>query len=169
MRTSRQPPFEQVSVPEARRLYRVQADMLGGPIVPIAAVSDHVGEVRRGRSRYASNRPRQRRRPMRPALVYYHGGGWVIGGIETHDRVCRQIADRAGCAVVSVEYRLAPSIPPPPGPRMPSQPCHGFTPSSHPRPRPGPLAVGGDSAGGSLSAVSRRQPGMRGSPCAARS
>jgi len=43
-----------------------------------------------------------------PALVYYHGGGWVIGNIETHDVLCRQISQASGCAVFSVDYRLAP-------------------------------------------------------------
>ena len=43
-----------------------------------------------------------------PALVYYHGGGWVIGDIDTHDVLCRQLCQASGCAVFSVDYRLAP-------------------------------------------------------------
>ena len=43
-----------------------------------------------------------------PALVYYHGGGWVIGGLDTHDPTCRALANAAGTTVVSVDYRLAP-------------------------------------------------------------
>src|SRR5690242_10653132 len=43
-----------------------------------------------------------------PALVYYHGGGWVIGTNETLDATCRALANRAGCVVVSVDYHLAP-------------------------------------------------------------
>jgi hypothetical protein len=43
-----------------------------------------------------------------PALVYFHGGGWVIGNIETHDVLCRQLCQASGCAVFSVDYRLAP-------------------------------------------------------------
>ena len=41
-------------------------------------------------------------------LVFYHGGGWVIGDLETHDRECRVLCRDAGCVVVSVDYRLAP-------------------------------------------------------------
>ncbi|HYL99432.1 MAG TPA: alpha/beta hydrolase [Blastocatellia bacterium] len=43
-----------------------------------------------------------------PALVFFHGGGWVIGAIETHEGLCKSLASRAGCAVISVDYRLAP-------------------------------------------------------------
>src|SRR6266446_8689169 len=43
-----------------------------------------------------------------PALVFYHGGGWVIGDLYTHDGICRSITNAAGCVVASVDYRLAP-------------------------------------------------------------
>ena len=43
-----------------------------------------------------------------PVLVFFHGGGWVVGDIESHDTCCRHLANRAECAVVSVDYRLAP-------------------------------------------------------------
>src|SRR5262245_5690231 len=44
----------------------------------------------------------------KPTIVYYHGGGWVIGSIETHDDTCRGLADAVDALVVSVDYRLAP-------------------------------------------------------------
>ena len=43
-----------------------------------------------------------------PVLVYYHGGGWVIGDLDTHDVLCRQLSNLSGCAVIAVDYRLAP-------------------------------------------------------------
>jgi acetyl esterase len=46
-----------------------------------------------------------------PLVVYLHGGGWTIGSIETHDRACRGSAEGSGCAVLSVDYRLAPEYP----------------------------------------------------------
>ena len=46
-----------------------------------------------------------------PALVYYHGGGWVIGDLDTHDACCRRLAKQAGARVLSVDYRLAPENP----------------------------------------------------------
>ena len=46
-----------------------------------------------------------------PIVAYLHGGGWVFMGIETHDRICRRLANASGALVVSVEYRLAPEHP----------------------------------------------------------
>jgi acetyl esterase len=89
-----------------------------------------------------------------PALVYYHGGGWVIGDLDTHDVVCRQLSNGARCAVFSVEYRLAPEA------RFPAavDDCvaatryiAGHAAELHVDPKR--IAVGGDSAGGNLAAV----------------
>jgi acetyl esterase len=102
------------------------------------------------------------------AIVYYHGGGWVIGGIDTHDPTCRALANAAGTTVVSVDYRLAPEHKYPAA----AEDCYaalrwiaeygrelGVDPSR--------LAVAGDSAGGNLAAVTallareRRGPALR--------
>jgi acetyl esterase len=89
-----------------------------------------------------------------PVLVYYHGGGWTIGDLDTHDTLCRQVANGSGCAVVSVDYRMGPEH------RFPAAVddalaalrwVHAQAPAL--QLDPGRIAVGGDSAGGNLAAV----------------
>jgi acetyl esterase len=93
-----------------------------------------------------------------PVFVYAHGGGWCYGSIETVDRFCRRVADRSGCAVLSVGYRLAPEHVFPAaledletvlGYVRREAPGLGVDPSR--------LAVGGDSAGGQLATVAARR------------
>lgn len=45
-----------------------------------------------------------------PVVVYFHGGGWVLGNVESHDSTCRRLANQSGCSVISVDYRLAPEF-----------------------------------------------------------
>lgn len=87
-------------------------------------------------------------------IVWFHGGGWVVGSVDGSDRTCRSLANASGCAVVSVEYRLAPEHPFPAAPDdcfaalrgvVASAAALGIDPSR--------IAVGGDSAGGNLAAV----------------
>jgi acetyl esterase len=93
-----------------------------------------------------------------PVFVYVHGGGWAYGSIETVDRMCRRIADRSGCAVLSVGYRLAPEH------VYPAALDDVETVLRYVRREgaglgvdPSRLAIGGDSAGGLLATVAARR------------
>jgi acetyl esterase len=100
-----------------------------------------------------------------PILVFFHGGGWVICDLDTHDPICRSLTNGAGCAVVSVDYRLAPEH------KFPAAPedCYAATQwaAAHAAEIDGDaarLAVGGDSAGGNLAAVVAQMARDRGGP-----
>ena len=79
-----------------------------------------------------------------PVTVYYHGGGWVIGSVETHDAECRALANRTMTVVVSVDYRLAPEHPYPAAPDdCYAAVCHVVARADELRVDPGRLAVAG--------------------------
>ncbi|MCI4360586.1 MAG: alpha/beta hydrolase, partial [Thermoplasmata archaeon] len=94
--------------------------------------------------------------PPFPVVVYYHGGGWVFGDLDTHDSLCREIGNRSACAVVSVGYRRSPEHKYP----EPLEDCYGAVqwvadPGTAVRLQidPGKIAVAGDSVGGNMAAV----------------
>ena len=89
-----------------------------------------------------------------PVLVYYHGGGWTIGDLESHDTLCRELANGSGCAVVAVDYRMGPEH------RFPAAVDDSLAATRWVHANAASLqldasrmAVGGDSAGGNLAAV----------------
>lgn len=89
-----------------------------------------------------------------PVVVFFHGGGWVLGDLEGHDLLCRLLARESGCAVVSVDYRLAPEFPFP----TPLEDCYAATQwiaanAARLNLDASRLAVAGDSAGGNLAAA----------------
>lgn len=89
----------------------------------------------------------------RPVIMYLHGGGWVLGSLDSHDAVCRQLALGSGCTVVSVDYRLAPEHPFPAAVLDAISAFRWLRDNPQPEDFPGVVAVMGDSAGGNLSAV----------------
>jgi acetyl esterase len=134
------PSYAEMGPREARRLNEEGAAALAGP-----------GEDLQVRDTGIAGVPVRLYEPPgaaeAPVLVYFHGGGWVLGSVRTHDRPCRALCARVGCRVVSVEYRLAPEH------RFPAavEDCWAVTASLLAGRQP--VAVGGDSAGGNLAAV----------------
>ena len=107
-------------------------------------------------------------RPENPdgaALMYFHGGGWVVGSLESHDETCRELCSRAGITVISVDYRLAPET------IYPGAVDDCFAATAYIAEHasdfgidPQRIAVGGDSAGGNLAAAVALQARDSGGP-----
>lgn len=160
IRRANRPPLHSLAPQQARAAYAAAAEVLDLPRAPLPVVQDFElpgGDgLPRAARLYASGAT------PRPTLLYLHGGGFVIGSLDTHDSLCRQLALRSGWSVVALDYRLAPENPFPAavddtwaalralaaGTGLAGLVGHRGASA------PGlPLAVGGDSAGGTLAAV----------------
>jgi len=156
------PPLHTMSVPDARAALAEMAALQGEPAA-VARVEDRripgpQGAIPVRLYTPAGNAPF-------PALVYYHGGGWVLGSIESHDGVCRTLANAAGCAVVSVDYRLAPEHKFPAAAEDAYAALQWVATNAHDMDvDPARIAIGGDSAGGNLTAVVALMARDRGGP-----
>ena len=140
------PPYHTVCAPVARRIYRDTRAVLAGKAPELPEVRLLATE------QFALRVYRPVKDETLPALVYFHGGGWTIGDIDTHDALCRQLALGARCAVISVDYRLAPEYPFPAA----VDDCFAATryvADNAAKLKIGAIAVGGDSAGGNLAAT----------------
>jgi len=151
--TPESPPVSEV--PRVRADMEALASALGGDRGRAVEREDRRIDGRRGSIRVRVYRPDGSDLPL---LVYYHGGGWVIGSIESHDGLCGQLAMDARCIVVSVDYRMGPEHPFPAA--VDDALDAFFWVRDHARELrgdPARVAVGGDSAGGNLSAVVSQQ------------
>lgn len=155
-------PIDTLSVPEARA-FMDSMRALQGPPTPLPAVRDLGIAGASGTIPARLYRPRED--GTLPLLVYFHGGGWVIGDLEGYDNVCRDLAAKAGCAILSIDYRLAPEH------RFPAAADDCFAATAWTRANatglgidPARIAVGGDSAGGNLAAVVSLMSRDRGGP-----
>lgn len=144
------PPVTELEPAEVRLAAEATAADLFGPTDAVGAVID---QALPGPVRIRVYRPAGGARGL-PALVYFHGGGWVAGSLDTHDGVCRALCARTPCAVVSVDYRLAPEH------RFPAAVEDAWAATAWVAEHAGSIggdasriAVGGDSAGGTLAAV----------------
>jgi acetyl esterase len=149
------PPTHTLSVADARRFYRDRRSVTQPAPPDVASVRELSADGPHGAIPLRLYRPIGSDAAAElPVLVYYHGGGWVIGDLETHDTLCRELANGAGCAVVAVDYRLGPEN------RFPAAVDDCIAATRWVRTNatelgvdPACLAVGGDSAGGNLAAV----------------
>ncbi len=148
-------PFEALTPEQARAAYAAGWDVLQPTAEEVASVRDTTVagplgalalRIYRGIGTDAGD--------LLPCMVFLHGGGWVIGNLESHDRLCRRLANRGRICVVAVDYRLAPEH------RFPAalDDCAAALQWVHDNQQalgiaPGRIGIGGDSAGGNLAAV----------------
>jgi acetyl esterase len=156
------PPLHELSVEQARQVI-VELFATQDEPDPVGTVEDRMIPGADGEMPVRIYTP-QGQGPF-PVLVYFHGGGWVIGNREAYDPTCRALTNAAGCLVVSVEYRLAPEH------KFPAAPedCYAAVQwvAAHAAAMRGDaarLAIGGDSAGGNLTAVVAHMARDRGGP-----
>lgn len=149
-------PFHAMTPAEARAAYETSATILDLPPTPVAEVETLRIPVRDGaaiEARLYRPRPASWFDPA-PALVFFHGGGFTVGSLDTHDALARVLAARADCVVCAVAYRLAPEH------KFPTASDDAFDAlawvAAHAAALgldEGRIAVGGDSSGGTLAAV----------------
>lgn len=149
------PPLNELSPPAAREQTSALRDLIG-PGPEVAAVKDiriptSSGEI--GARVYTPEDPAA-------TIVWVHGGGWVICDLESHDPMCRLLANSSGCRVISLDYRLAPEHPFP-APLEDSWDALLGVARKH---SDQPLIIGGDSAGGNIAAVCAVRARDRGGP-----
>ena len=150
------PAYEALTAPEARAYYS-QARFATNPEPPeLARAAELSIPAPHGvipARLYEPKKPR-RHDGLAPALVFFHGGGWVIGDLDSHDVVCRQLADAGALIVISVDYRLAPEH------KFPAATDDAIAATQWIAANArelgidaSRLSIGGDSAGGNLTAV----------------
>ena len=150
------PPYHEVPPAVARRLYRDTRGALTPDPPAVESVQLLLASAPAGPVPVRAYRPKGAGKDeILPALIYFHGGGWVIGDLDTHDVVCRTLANGARCAVFSVEYRKAPEAPFPAAVEDCFASLNFISKNSNSlKINSTQLAVGGDSAGGNLATVS---------------
>lgn len=148
------PPLESLPPPVARQIYRDLAAGLGLPTPAIASASDRVIDGPGSALTLRIYQPDVHRQEPLPLLFYVHGGGFVIGDLETHDKICRTLCHDVAAVVVAVDYRLAPEHPFPAA--VDDVACALRWVAAHARELgadPSRIALAGDSAGAQLATV----------------
>jgi acetyl esterase len=101
-------PVETKSVAEARAELDTFLPLMAGKALPVGEIIDRTIKGPAGRLRIRLYRPAGSVARLLPTILYFHGGGWTIGSLEAYDLPCRFFTARTGCALVAVDYRLAP-------------------------------------------------------------
>jgi acetyl esterase len=152
MARAHQAPYHTLTPAQAKAAYEKGAGVLEVPKPQLARVEDFAIPARDGHALPARlYAPSQARLPV---LLFFHGGGFTVGSIATHDTLCRVLSEKSGCAVVSVDYRLAPEHKFPTASNDAWDACLFVAKSAAELGLDASrLALGGDSAGGTLAAV----------------
>src|SRR3954452_21207350 len=155
IRLAARPPFESLTPAEAREAYSASRRMLQPPPEDVGESRDSTVPGPLGPIRIRLYRPTDTGASDRlPALVWYHGGGWLLGDLDSHAVACRRFANAARCRVVSVDYRMAPEhVFPAAVDDCAAVTKYVFDNAESLSIDPSKIAVGGDSAGGNLAAV----------------
>lgn len=157
------PPMHTLTPEQVRQVIKMQLAFFDGEEEPIAHVENRKIPGPGGEIPVRVYTPK--REGIFPVLIFFHGGGWVMCDLDTHDGLCRRLANGAGCIVVSVDYRLAPEHPFPAA----LEDCYAVTcwiseNAALLHGDPGRIALAGDSAGGNLVAVVSQMVRDRGGP-----
>lgn len=154
LKAAGRPPLYTVTPAEGRIAYLAGRALLEPPLPDVAEVRELAAPGAGGPIPLRLYRGKGVAAGPAPALIFAHGGGWVIGDRDSHDYVCRKFANDAGCVVVSIDYRLAPEH------KFPAAIDDSLAAARYIADQaqalgvdPKRLAVGGDSAGGNISAV----------------
>lgn len=162
---TRQGPLERRPIAETRRLQRLMATTLGGRVTAMARIDHRRAPGPHGDIPLRLYVPKDLPAGPAPLLVFFHGGGFVVGDLDSYDPLCSFLADRGRCLVLSVDYRLAPEHRFP----APVEDAHAVWRHVAGNPHdygadPARIGVGGDSAGGHISAVLSQQARNSGDP-----
>lgn len=146
------PPLSSLTPKQARAGFRTLFENFGGTPLPVAKSEDRVIPGPAGDIGLRIYTP-EGKGPF-PVLMFFHGGGWVVGDLDTHDPLCRALTNEARCVTVAVDYRLAPEH------KFPAaaDDCYAAAQWAARNGaaiggQPGRIAVSGDSAGGNLAAA----------------
>ncbi len=157
------PPLSSMSPGQARDEFRTMLESFGGTPPAVAKSEDRAIDGPAGQIKLRVYTP-EGKAPF-PVLVFFHGGGWVLGDLESHDALCRALTNEARCVTVAVDYRRAPEH------KFPAaaEDCYAATlwvanNGGLLNANPAQLAVGGDSAGGNLAAAISLMARDRGAP-----